>query len=123
MTRSLVFAATTALAALSVLAQPAAAQDFNCATARTSTEQAICSSHSLKQLDETMAELYGAIWGYYGRAPFTTADRQSLRSQQHVFLASRDSCGSSTRCIRGAYDDHIGQLSSWLKSARRQIDG
>jgi uncharacterized protein len=123
MIRANAIAAALSMAAITGLAQPAAAQDFNCAGARTTTERTICSSHSLKQLDEAMAELYGRIWGMYGRTPFKSADRLSLQSQQHEFLASRDSCGSSTRCIRGAYDDHIGQLTTWLRSARNQVNG
>jgi uncharacterized protein len=90
------------------------AQDFDCATARNATERAICDSRSLKRADEKMAQAYGRLWSAMSARNFAGSAFIRLRNEQREFLANRDTCGGSSRCIGHAYDGRIEEL-------RRQI--
>ncbi len=77
---------------------------FNCRSARTRGEIAVCTDGSLASLDQQMA-------AQFNRA-VSTADsgkRLQLQRSRKRFLAFRDSCNSSA-CIAGAYRDRMREI-------------
>jgi len=105
----------TAILATFALAGPAGAQDFSCREASNAAERTICSSSALKDLDERMARVYGWVWDStpHGR-------KDALRNDQRAFLAARNGCGDSARCLGRTYLDRIGMLTVRLTEAPRR---
>lgn len=91
-------AASTAIAGLA----PAAAQSFDCSKARGCTENVICATPQLGDLDSEMASLYYEIRNYLNRR-----GARELRDSQRSWLASRDSCGCNANCLVGHYRSRI----------------
>jgi uncharacterized protein len=107
-----------ALAFFASAVRPAAAQDFDCRRAQTTSERMICRSDRLAGLDERMSSLYSELKAASGNR----YERNDLRDYQRQFLAARDSCGRDTECIRGAYLDQISVLESRLERAYRRSE-
>lgn len=107
-----------ALAFFATAVRPAAAQDFDCRRAQTTSERTICRSDRLAGLDERMSSLYSELKAASGNR----YDRNDLRDYQRRFLDARDSCGRDTECIRGAYLDQISVLESRLEQAYRRSE-
>jgi hypothetical protein len=86
-------------------ASPAAARpSFNCGSARTQGEQAVCASPALAALDRVMAAQY--------RAAVARADPQQamlLRETRDRFLGYRDRCPSDN-CIANTYNGRIREI-------------
>jgi uncharacterized protein len=100
-------------------AATAAAQDFNCRSAREATERAICGSPHLRALDDRMAGLYYRVLAIYSDPDAFSADEpHDLRAEQRRFLAERNACGTSWHCIEGAYAAQLSQLRRRLELAR-----
>ncbi len=79
---------------------------FNCRSARTSVEQAICDDPELAAKDRRMARLYERAGG----SRFGPVD-----PTQRGWLAARDACGRAAgaalqACLHGAYDGRIREL-------------
>ena len=82
---------------------------FNCRSARTSVERAICADPALAAKDRRMASLYEQAGGSR-KGP---VDRPQWR-----WLAARNACGRSPglqACIDQVYDARIAELSSELR--------
>ena len=77
---------------------------FDCAQARLPSEQMICASRPLSQLDREMAALY-----YDQMASGDERRRELLRRSRDAFLARRDRCGEAG-CIASVYEDRIGEI-------------
>lgn len=94
-----------ALLILAGLGTPAAsAQSFDCSRASLATEQAICASVELGQLDEQMASLYFGM---------PTDMRETMRKSQLDWLRRRNRCGFDETCIADAYRSRIQVLSQY----------
>ncbi|HET6390023.1 lysozyme inhibitor LprI family protein [Hyphomicrobium sp.] len=104
-----------ALALFASAVRPAAAQEFDCRRAQTTSERMICRSDRLAGLDERMSSLYSELKSSYGNR----SQRNELKNYQRRFLDARDSCGRDTECIRGAYLDQISVLESRLERSYR----
>jgi hypothetical protein len=97
------------LAAASEPAEPAATAatarpSFNCGSARTQGEQAVCANPTLAALDRAMAAQY--------RAAVARADPQQgllLRETRDRFLGYRDRCPSDN-CIANTYNGRIREI-------------
>ena len=91
------------------LARVAPRPSFNCRSARTSVERAICADPALAAKDRRMASLYEQAGGSR-KGP---VDRPQWR-----WLAARNACGRSPglqACIDQVYDARIAELSSELR--------
>lgn len=97
----------TLVAILSSAVLPMAeAQDFDCAKARTASEQAICGSNVLRALDEQL----GVTYGYARRFAKSEADERRLIASQRGWLKQRDRCGADTACLEASYRARIAEL-------------
>lgn len=94
------------LAPLDADAQGRDGPSFDCRKASTDTEFLICDSRNLSRLDSEMAELF-----YFVLDEARGRRARLIRRQQADWLAMRDSCGASRRCVRQAYNERIGELS------------
>jgi uncharacterized protein YecT (DUF1311 family) len=77
---------------------------FECTHVRLSSEQMICASRPLSQLDREMAALY-----YDEMARADERRRQLLRRTRDAFLARRDRCRDAG-CIASVYEDRIAEI-------------
>jgi hypothetical protein len=85
--------------------QPTGARpSFDCATARTRGEIAVCSDSGLAALDRNMAAEYGRAV-----ADASQDERELLRQTAHRFYAFRDRCPDN-RCIAGAYAGRMREI-------------
>jgi len=82
----------------------ASAQSFDCNKASLATEQAICASTELGQLDEQLASLYFSL-------PMDV--REAMRRSQLDWLRRRNRCGFDQACIADAYRSRVQVLSQY----------
>lgn len=81
----------------------AQAAGFDCARAKTPTEQAICADSGLSSLDEVLEVMYGSA--------LRTADAPHVpKSEQRAWLQVRNACGSDSMCLREAYQRRLAAL-------------
>lgn len=85
-------------------AQHSTGPSFDCSLARVPSEQMICASRPLSQLDREMAALY-----YDQMASADERRRQLLRRSRDAFLLRRDRCGEAG-CIASVYEDRIAEI-------------
>lgn len=102
-----------ALAGAAAFATPAGAVSFKCSNATETAERVICGNAQLSRLDDRLASLYKDLM----RALDREDQREGLRDYQHRFLETRDACGQSRSCIKGAYLDQIDVLKMRLRYA------
>jgi uncharacterized caspase-like protein len=81
------------------------APSFNCKENMGRTEQAICGSRRLSQLDVTLTQIYTLFYNRLSRRRGI-----ALRNTQRQWLKMRDACGARARCIKDAYITRIQQL-------------
>ena len=103
-----------ALAALLLIAAPAAAASFDCAKAGTPFEQAICSSPDLSLQDEVLAQAYQTALGGL------SADAASeVKSAQRAWLGYAErSCSDDAEPIAGTYTDDQKQCLAGIYRGR-----
>jgi uncharacterized protein len=80
---------------------------FDCRSAASAVERAICNDPALAQRDRNMASLY-----YRLADTLRQAERFALRDQQRDWIRLRNGCGSLVPCLANAYDHRIGQLQA-----------
>ncbi|MBV5344902.1 MAG: DUF1311 domain-containing protein, partial [Rhodoferax sp.] len=93
----------------------AATPSFDCAKATQTVERLICRDADLAKLDRRMADLYVSL-----RKSVAKDRRQTLKSEQIAWLASRNDCGSSRdtrRCVADAITDRISELTPTMKES------
>ncbi len=88
-----------------VASYPAAAQSFDCATARNEDEETICSIRDLSNLDSEMAGLYREL---EQRLPLSL--QRMLLAMQRGWLQSRRACGTDNQCLFEHYLARIAEL-------------
>jgi uncharacterized protein len=81
---------------------PAYAASFNCNNASTCTEEVICQTPELSQMDSEMSNLYFKLQDDSSR----NGARHLLESQRE-WLESRDSCSCNANCLVGHYRGRI----------------
>jgi uncharacterized protein YecT (DUF1311 family) len=77
---------------------------FNCRSARTRSERAVCGSSSLAAADRQMSSLF-----YSALANADPRTRAELRRTRDRFLAYRERCGSDA-CIAEAYQGRMAEI-------------
>jgi uncharacterized protein len=90
------------LAALA-LACSAHASSFDCASAASKTEKAICANADLSQLDEQLAERWRSTLA-------NVPDPKALKTDQRQWLKSRNACGDRAACLRRQYLMRLSEL-------------
>ncbi|MEM1315821.1 MAG: peptidoglycan-binding protein, partial [Pseudomonadota bacterium] len=91
-------------AASGLVAAAQAGPSFDCARAATATEQAICASPRLSDLDRQLAEAWGA-------ARAAAADPEALVSAQRAWLQARDACAGDAACLETTLSGRVVQLT------------
>ena len=109
----LLIGAIAAAAAMAIAMSPARAQSFSCMEmeSKGAAEVRICKSQRLGHLDERLDSWYRRALeraGYFDQTAKVT-------SEQRVWLAERDRCGSSFSCIRRAYTARISELKAYVE--------
>ena len=96
------------LAVLVMSTGAASAQpSFSCGAKLNQTENTICDSGELSQLDFDMAGLYRAIF-----AARSEAEQSKLAAEQRAWLRTRNACRADMACLRNRYLDRIAALQS-----------
>lgn len=98
---------------------PGEKASFDCAKAKSTDEQIICSDHDLAQLDRRMGEIYTAT-----RAALPPAEKNALTQAQRKWLAGHDqACGINAQgplpdhaveCFAKRYQTRTAELQAWL---------
>ncbi|MDR9861117.1 lysozyme inhibitor LprI family protein [Pseudomonas baetica] len=91
--------ALTSLAFASVIH----ASSFDCASAVSKTEKAICSTPDISGLDDKLAERWRSI---LAKVP----NPNVLKTDQRQWLKNRNACGDSAACLRRAYLMRLAEL-------------
>lgn len=105
-------AAPFLMATLAATAVPAHAQtaSFDCRTAETPAEWAVCNTPELGKLDVEMAALYRIMEKAAQARP---AFHETLVKSQHAFLADdRARCAGQVACLADAYRQRVGALET-----------
>ena len=79
------------------------ASSFDCASATSKTEKAICGDPSISDLDEKLGERWRST---LAQVP----DPQALKIDQRQWLKSRNACGALTACLRRQYLMRLAEL-------------
>ncbi|MDD1004927.1 lysozyme inhibitor LprI family protein [Pseudomonas sp. TNT2022 ID642] len=79
------------------------ASSFDCASAASKTEKAICADPDLSQLDEHLAERWRSTLA-------NVPDPKALKTDQRQWLKSRNACGALTACLRRQYLMRLAEL-------------
>ena len=77
---------------------------FNCANARSRSEQAVCSDSNLASLDRQMAAQFSRAL-----ASASPGEREMLVRTRASFLSYRDRCGTDS-CIAEAYHGRMAEI-------------
>lgn len=101
-----VLTAMALVTAATLASQATASPSFKCRGTLTPTEQAICGSSILGDLDRVMARLYDTA-----RSNRPTEARKALRREQVLWLRWRDTCGDAANCLRRRYEQRIIDLA------------
>lgn len=86
---------------------------FDCSTARTRGEIAVCADAGLAALDRQMAAQYSRAY-----AAASPAEREILRDTAHRFYGYRDRCASNA-CIGDAYTGRMHEISDIMEGRWR----
>jgi hypothetical protein len=89
----------------------AARPSFNCASARSRSERAVCASDRLAAKDRAMSSLF-----FSALNDADPGTRRELQRTRNRFLAYRDRCQSDA-CIAGAYDGRIQEIRDIMELA------
>lgn len=106
------------VAAVIGLTTASSAQDFDCKTAKGAVEEAICSSKTLRDLDEQM----GVQFGYARRAKLSEKAEMRVIAGQKKWLKTRNKCGGDKGCLEEAYKARIKVLEDEADTSARQND-
>lgn len=105
-----------------LFATPGQAQEqgpsFSCNTAERASEITICESRRLSRMDRRMDRLYREA----REAAGSNRERRRLRRSQSEWLAERNACRNSRRCLRNRYESRIGALEQLASSGNQDDD-
>lgn len=101
------------VAAASLWPATAAAQSFDCRSARSPNELVICREPGLARLDQQLAALQRSE---IGKLP--NEDRQAFEDHGVLFLNARRRCGESRRCIEQSYINRIKEFQEFLAASQ-----
>jgi uncharacterized protein len=90
-----------------------AASPINCAKASDPTEQTICHTPTLLQVDARMTAYYEIAIQFVGMGV-----RGDLGDSQQAFPALRDRCGTDKACILAAYKKQTAPLEAVIANVK-----
>lgn len=79
------------------------ASSFDCASATSKTEKAICADADLSALDDKLAERWRSTLA-------KVSDPKALKTDQRQWLKNRNVCGDSAACVRRQYLMRLAEL-------------
>lgn len=88
----------------------AQAASFDCATATSAAEKAICDNRALNDQDVKMATLYEVLSHLVAMG-----QRGELQDAQRAWLKGRAQCKGNVACLRTAYESRIHTLQQALQ--------
>ena len=88
-------------------ASQAHAASFDCAKARTADEKTICRNRSLSDADVKMATMFTM-----NSHLVMTGSRGEMQDRQRQWLAERNTCKGSFKCLTAAYDKRLKELQA-----------
>ncbi|PKH77016.1 hypothetical protein CXF97_27455 [Pseudomonas sp. Choline-02u-1] len=91
-----------------VFACSAHATSFDCSSAASKTEKAICADPYLSRLDDKLADQWRITLG-------NVADPQILKTDQRQWLKNRNACGGLSACLRREYLMRVTELEHAVK--------
>ena len=86
----------------------AAAASFDCSSASTPDEKAVCSDSALSSMDSEMS----GLWFAYKAMPLLMGASGDREDQAKAFLKSRSECGANTSCLTKLYTARIETLQT-----------
>lgn len=86
------------------------ASSFDCASAASKTERAICADPDLSRLDEQLAERWRSTLA-------NVPDPKALKTDQRQWLKSRNACGDLTACLR-SQTPHVANKTPRISPTR-----
>jgi uncharacterized protein len=86
--------------------QVAAYAPISCAKASAPAEKTICGNYELGQDEARLATLYGLLTSLVAMG-----QRGDIIDAQQKWIAARNACGSDVKCLAGAYQARIANLS------------
>ncbi len=86
--------------------QTASYAPINCTKASVTAEKAICADYELGQDEARLATLYGLLTSLVAMG-----QRGDIIDAQQKWIIVRNACGSDSKCLCGAYQARIGNLS------------
>ncbi len=97
-----------ALAVLTTLATaPGHAASFDCTKAKTVDEKTICRNRSLNDADVKMAIMFTM-----NTHLVSMGTRGNMQDRQREWLAERNTCKGSFKCLTAAYDKRLSELQA-----------
>ncbi len=97
-----------AFAAFALLgASQAHAASFDCAKAKSADEKTICRNRSLSDADVKMATMFTMNTHLVAMGA-----RGNMQDRQREWLAGRNTCKGSFKCLTAAYDKRLSELQA-----------
>ncbi|MEM6464357.1 MAG: hypothetical protein AAF724_20840 [Pseudomonadota bacterium] len=87
-------------------ASAAQAASFDCGSASSPDEKAVCTNADISALDSEMA----GLWFAYKAMPLLMGASGNREDEAQAFLKSRATCGSDAACLTKLYDARIATL-------------
>jgi uncharacterized protein len=82
-----------------------AAPSYDCTKAVSAAEKEVCRVPDLQWFDRQLAHLFKTAKDQPG------ANRDALIVQQREFIARRETCGTDSNCLQGAYKSRLAELA------------
>ncbi len=97
---------SSAIISAPCLGQVASYAPINCAKASVAAEKTICATYVLGQNEARLATLYGLLTSLVAMG-----QRGDIMDTQQKWIVIRNACGSNVKCLAGAYQARIKNLS------------
>jgi uncharacterized caspase-like protein/uncharacterized protein len=101
-------ATTTTGAVGTVASRSAVRPSFDCGTAGTEAEKAVCGDAELAQLDVQLNAAYGRV-----ADRLNAAAKKTLLAEQKVWLDARNACAGDVSCLKAQYASRVRRLEAW----------
>ncbi|OQX02293.1 MAG: hypothetical protein BWK73_43245 [Thiothrix lacustris] len=91
------------------------AASFNCTKAKTWSEQTVCNTKQLSNLDDLLAVSFK-------KALASHADKAALKAAQSAWLADeREMCADDVDCLKAAYTSRLAVLNEMIANAEESV--
>lgn len=98
------------LASLTISASAASYAPLDCAEVSSDAQKAVCANYKLGQQEARMATLFEWTTALVGMG-----QRGQIQDGQRAFIAARESCGPTLRCLQDLYAARVAELEKTMK--------